>query len=222
MSERNRVRESPPISVIEDLPGEVHQDIEVSPQNGVREPSIRASPAPALAEVSFSPAHPLNRLITQLNEKWRVVDDPLQWILQQRKGNPRKKNSGWRDRSFCRTREGLSRCVRDYCGEIDAAAFAKLDALPDHYEDWRAIQNLDGRGTDQVHGAMAIGDRAPRHFVDRQHADSYGRWCSGMAEPVTTSRLAITWRCGRNTKASGPTLRTIELTSLQTLMANIS
>jgi len=25
----------------------------------------------------------------RLNVNWRVVDDPLQWILQQRKGNPR-------------------------------------------------------------------------------------------------------------------------------------
>ena len=33
------------------------------------------------------PAHPSNRLVAQLNANWRVVDDPLQWILQQRKGN---------------------------------------------------------------------------------------------------------------------------------------
>jgi hypothetical protein len=123
---------------------------ERSPKNRVREPSIVASPPPVLADVPFWPAHPLNRLIAQLNKNWRVVDDPLQWVLQRRKGNPRKKNSGWRDRSFCRTREGLSRCVRDYCGEIDAAAFAKINTLPDHYEDWRAIQNLDVRGPYQA------------------------------------------------------------------------
>jgi hypothetical protein len=46
------------------------------------------------------------------------VDDPLQWILQRRKGNPRKKNSGWQDRSFCTTREVLLRCVREYCGSL--------------------------------------------------------------------------------------------------------
>ena len=93
------------------------------------------------------PAHPSNRLVAQLNATWRVMDDPLQWRLQRRKGNPRKKNSGWRDRSFCTTREGLLRCVREYCGDVEPAALAKLTALPEHY----AMQNLDVRGTDQAH-----------------------------------------------------------------------
>src|SRR5262249_57055606 len=55
------------------------------------------------------PAHPSNRLVAQLNETWRIVDDPLQWILERRKGNPRSKNSGWENRSFCITRDALLR-----------------------------------------------------------------------------------------------------------------
>jgi hypothetical protein len=43
-------------------------------------------------------AHPSNRLVAQFNANWRVVDGPLQWILQRRKGNPRAGNPGWRDR----------------------------------------------------------------------------------------------------------------------------
>jgi hypothetical protein len=120
------------------------------PKDWVREPDAIPSGVALPNELPIAPAHLLNRLLGQLNKNWRVVCDPLQWILQQRKGNPRKKNSGWRDRSFCRTREGLLRSVRDYCGDIDPAAFAMVDALPDHYEDWRAAQNLDVRGTDQV------------------------------------------------------------------------
>jgi hypothetical protein len=99
------------------------------------------------------PAHPSNRLVAQLNEKWRVVDDPLQWILQRRKGNPRKKNSGWRDRSFCRTQGALLRCVAGHCGEIDANSPAKLKSLPDWHPDWGSQdqhKNLDVLGTDQV------------------------------------------------------------------------
>jgi len=80
-------------------------------------------------------AHPSNRLIAGLNESWRVVDDPLQWILQRRKGSPRAKNSGWRNRSFCTTREGLLRCIRECSGEIDADAFIKLRELPDNHSD---------------------------------------------------------------------------------------
>jgi hypothetical protein len=62
-----------------------------------------------------------------LNTKWRVVgDDPSQWILQ------RYRTPRWRDHSFCRTREGLLRCVREYCGEVTAL----LRAL----SDWREVQ----------------------------------------------------------------------------------
>jgi len=80
-------------------------------------------------------AHPSNRLVAQLNESWRVIDDRLQWILQRRKGKPRKKNSGWQDRSFCTMREVLIRCVREYCGEVDADALAALRHLPDTHSD---------------------------------------------------------------------------------------
>src|SRR6516164_5604630 len=76
------------------------------------------------------PAHPSNRFIAQLNTNWRVVNDPLQWVLQRRKGNPRKRNSGWQDRSFCTTRAGLLRCVRELCGAVSEEALTQLHALP--------------------------------------------------------------------------------------------
>jgi hypothetical protein len=86
-----------------------------------------------------SPAHPSNRLVAQLNANSRVVDDRQQWILQRRKGNPRKKNSGWRDRSFCRTRDALLRCVREYCGEVDRVALAQLAVLPPRHGQSEAL-----------------------------------------------------------------------------------
>jgi hypothetical protein len=95
---------------------------------------------------SERPAHPSNRLVAQFNETWRVVDDRLQWRLQRKKGNPRSKNAGWRDRSFCTTRERLLRCVREYCGSVEPSALAMLTDLPEHY----GMQNLDVRGTDQA------------------------------------------------------------------------
>jgi hypothetical protein len=148
---------------------------DTAPKKGGREPFLSRQAGSAPKDVVKGLAHPSNRLIAQLNENWRVVYDPLQWILQQRKGKARKKNSGWRGRSFCRTREGLLRCVRDYCGEIDAAALAKLDALPDHYEDWRAVQNLDVRGTDQApegsrtDSLLSQGLEAPEIETHRSH-----------------------------------------------------
>jgi hypothetical protein len=70
--------------------------------------------------------------------------------MQRRKGNARRKNSGWQGRSFCRTRGALLRCVREYCGEIDLDALAKLDELPEWHIDWD-LTNLDVPETDQVH-----------------------------------------------------------------------
>jgi hypothetical protein len=104
-------------------------------QQRVRQPKSMAPGGTA----SYNPppplAHPSNRLSVQLNDNWRVVDDSLHWILQRRKGNPRKKNSGWQDRSFCTTREGLLRCVRENCGEIDDDGLTKLRALPEFHPD---------------------------------------------------------------------------------------
>src|SRR5262245_57697984 len=96
---------------------------------GVRQLSAALRPAVAPPTGLSAPAHLSNRLVAQLNTNWRVVDDPLQWILQRRKGNPRKKNSGWQDRSFCTTREVLLRCVGEYCGEVDQNALVDLRAL---------------------------------------------------------------------------------------------
>ena len=58
------------------------------------------------------------------------MDDPLQWVLQRRAGNPRTKNSGWENRSFCTTREALLRCVRKYCGESTQLRSMRSAAFP--------------------------------------------------------------------------------------------
>jgi len=108
---------------------------EVQLESGVCEPSGAPCPIARRKGLVLSPAHPSNRLIAQLNRNWRVVDDPLQWILQRRKGKPRKKNSGWQNRSFCTTREALLRCVRETCGEVDTEALAQLLALPNLHHD---------------------------------------------------------------------------------------
>ena len=84
--------------------------LDASLDQWVREPPIVRDAGSVPNQAVERPAHPSNRLIAQLNASWRVIDDPLQWILQRRKGNPRKKNPGWRSRSFCTTRGALLRC----------------------------------------------------------------------------------------------------------------
>ena len=115
-------------------------------KRGVRGPSAAPGAHRDCNHGIERPAHPSNLLVAQLNETWRVMEHPLQWRLQRKKGNPRTNNSGWRDRSFCATREGLLRCVREYCGNVEPAAFAELLALPEHH----TIENLDVRGTSRA------------------------------------------------------------------------
>src|SRR6478735_3608359 len=90
---------------------EFDQDLETSLDQWVREPSNVRDAGSVPHQADEGSAHPSNRLVAQLNATWRVAADPLQWRLQRKKGNPRTRNSGWRDRSFCTMREGLLRCV---------------------------------------------------------------------------------------------------------------
>jgi hypothetical protein len=129
-----------------EAPGKARSGDQASSLSRVRQRSAAPAAHRDYQERSQRPAHPSNGLVAQLNGAWRVVDDPLQWRLQRRKGNPRNKNTGWQDRSFCTTREGLIRCVREYCGNVEPGALATLAALPEHH----GIPNLDVCGTDQA------------------------------------------------------------------------
>jgi hypothetical protein len=95
--------------------------------------------------------------VAQLNPDWRVVAcrDRVQWVLQ-RRGSPEKpRRDDWRGRSYCRTRDALIRCAREYAGFIDPEALAVLAALPARIE---AVVGADARsapgiGTDMVGAA---------------------------------------------------------------------
>ncbi len=76
----------------------------------------------------------LKRSPKHLNFGWRVTEDRLQWILQCLDSKPGKNGSGWKNRSFCRTREGLLRCVQEYCGCVDAGALEWIMSLPDFHD----------------------------------------------------------------------------------------
>ena len=117
------------------------------PKMGVRERSNASLGHWDCHDGPNSLAHPSDGLVAQLNAAWRVVADPLQWVLQRKKGNPRSKNSGWRNRSYCTSRDGLLCRVREYCGDVSPDALAKLRGLPEHH----AMQNLDVPGTYQAH-----------------------------------------------------------------------
>jgi hypothetical protein len=73
-------------------------------------------------------------IIANLNAKWRVVDDPIQWILQVRKGRKGKRTTGYRGRSYCLSRTALLRCIREYCGPVEPNALALIEALPERHK----------------------------------------------------------------------------------------
>jgi hypothetical protein len=85
-------------------------------------------------------AEMIAKTLVQLNDRWRVIDDSKQWILQYRR-NYRGRSDGsedprsWEGKRFCRTRNALLRDIRENCGEVDPAAVAILVALPDWHPD---------------------------------------------------------------------------------------
>ena len=149
MSERIDATAATSNETEKDIDGHDHASSHRPPQRGVRDRFERPARDKGSQDASRLPAHPLNPVVAQLNAKWRVVDDPLQWILQRKKGNPRSRNAGWQGRSFCRTRDALLRCVREHCGEIDLDSLAWLQDLPHWHPDWDHT-NLDVRGTDHA------------------------------------------------------------------------
>lgn len=91
MSERIRVYNNLPTYARGQCASEDKEDPELFPKSGVRESSAALSPTAAPSTSPPPLEHPSNRLIAQLNKNWRVVDDPLQWVLERRKGKLRKK-----------------------------------------------------------------------------------------------------------------------------------
>ena len=71
------------------------------------------------------------RVIARLNDRWRVVScrDCIQWILQTRYSR-KAGGSAWTNRYYCRSREGLVSCCREYSGEISGDALVILLRLP--------------------------------------------------------------------------------------------
>jgi len=78
-------------------------------------------------------------VIAVLNNSWRVVDDPLQWILEVRKGHKRQRASGYSGRSYCCSRTALLRCIRENCGAVDQKAMVILNRLPNRHSDTRQV-----------------------------------------------------------------------------------
>ena len=110
--------------------------------------------------------------LIQLNASWRVADDPPQWTLQYRKGNPRGRTSGWVGRKFIRDRDHLLERIDELCGTVDPEAIETIESWPDGYATWklREMQRCAGPKTaphsaivvHQHHGVPGNTDATPR------------------------------------------------------------
>ncbi len=72
-----------------------------------------------------------------LNGRWRITDDPIQWVLERRKTKDWSKAQGER---FHRRRPALIRSIRELCGEVDLSALAQVENLPERHVDWYGEQ----------------------------------------------------------------------------------
>ncbi len=107
--------------------------------------------------------------LVQLNDSWRVADDPPQWALQCRDGPKREKASGWAGRKFIRNRDHLLRRIEELCGNVDPQAIEIIRSWPDGYATWklREIQGCAGPETGP-YGAISVNQHltmpdVPRH-----------------------------------------------------------
>jgi hypothetical protein len=98
------------------------------------------------AKAECSDAYPS---VAKLNDRWRVIAcrHGIQWILQYRNRAEKVAGDGWRGRSYCRTKEALIRVCDYHAGNIDPAARAILDELPNWFPE---KQNAPGRITGSV------------------------------------------------------------------------
>lgn len=72
-------------------------------------------------------------ITARLNDRWRVEDDGLQWILAVRRGRKDAVGTKWSGRRFHRCRTPLIASIGELCGPVEVGALAIIRALPDRY-----------------------------------------------------------------------------------------
>jgi hypothetical protein len=67
----------------------------------------------------------------ELGGRWRLIDEDIQWVLQRRKGRPRRKNPGWESIYYLRGKAGLLL----HLDRLGLTSFCPLSVL-DHLPEW--------------------------------------------------------------------------------------
>lgn len=95
-------------------------------QSGIVAPLCVQSTAEAGTETTGAPraiTFPIN-----LNDRWRVSQDDLQWVLEHCVS---VKTQRWQDRRFHQQREWLLKSIRELCGEVDKGALEAIRGFPE-------------------------------------------------------------------------------------------
>ncbi len=85
--------------------------------------------------------------LVQLNDSWRVADDPPQWVLEKRVRQPQPgKTSGWQARKYIRTTDHLLKRIDEMCGTVDSKAIEIIRSWPVGYVTWKYREMQCGAG----------------------------------------------------------------------------
>ncbi len=89
--------------------------------------------------------------------QFRLAADPLQWIIQRRKGvrrkGQRKGETVYEGRRFCTTRGVLLRDLRELGCELTPEARARIEAFPDTIRQW--VEIITSQPMEEVHAAIS-------------------------------------------------------------------
>jgi hypothetical protein len=70
-----------------------------------------------------------------LNDKYRIIDETIQWILEVRRSADGVHNPKYQSIRYCRSRIGLAACVDTLAGNVTPEARRLTEALPDWHVD---------------------------------------------------------------------------------------
>ena len=97
--------------------------------------------------------------LVQLNDTWRVADDPPQWALQSRDGEQREKASGWAGRKFIRNSDHLIQRIDELCGNVDQQAIEIIRSWPVGYVKWKLMEMKARAGPETAPHSAIVGNQ---------------------------------------------------------------
>ncbi len=95
--------------------------------------------------------------LIQLNDSWRVAEDPPQLVLEKRVREPQPgKTSGWQARKYIRITDHLLKRIGEMCGTVDSEAIEIIRSWPRGYVSWKYRKMLRGAGPETApHSAIS-------------------------------------------------------------------